>query len=135
LAADSPSEDVSPLATDSPSGAEIQSTALGRGRLYEPTDGQLADVGAGFVDDCRRAWAEGASVLAVDLSALSVFTVGEMRLLTELAQAADGRAALILDRSRRPEFWRLLELWSLDGQFTFFADRDQARQELAAAEG
>jgi HPt (histidine-containing phosphotransfer) domain-containing protein len=85
-------------------------------------DGQLAAEGP----DCLSFLESGRGFLLLDVGALTSLGFGEMRTIRDLALLDGDRVVLVPDREGQPDFWRALEVWSLDNKVRAFRDRAQA---------
>lgn len=89
-------------------------------------DGKLAAEGQGYLSYLGS----GKGYLVLDANGLGSLGFDEIRLIRELVFIDDERFALILDRDRQPDFWRVLVLWSLENKIRAFPDLAGAKAGL-----
>ncbi|MDR1298194.1 MAG: Hpt domain-containing protein [Deltaproteobacteria bacterium] len=91
-------------------------------RFRELSDGRLAREGRGWL----KFLGSGDGGLVLDVSGLTSLSGAEMRLVRDMVLADGERFGLVVDRAARPDFWRVLSLWSLDNKTRLFPDRAAA---------
>ncbi|MDR0620429.1 MAG: Hpt domain-containing protein [Deltaproteobacteria bacterium] len=101
----------------------------GDGTLVEVLgDGKLAEEGQKYLAFLGN----GRGRLILDVNSLTSLGFDEIRLIRELVIMDDARFALVLDREKQPDFWRVLVLWSLENKIRAFPDLASAQAELGA---
>ncbi|MDR2142084.1 MAG: Hpt domain-containing protein [Deltaproteobacteria bacterium] len=139
LAADSPvvsSKDSSPRAEAGPTPEPTTISGpqnIPIGPLVTLANGQLAEWGQSFLTSCQEARDRGQRSLVVDLTQLSQFSSQEMRLLVALSQTYGPDLALVLDPTKQPDFYRVLEVLDPLGVFLLYPDSAAALAALGEA--
>jgi chemotaxis protein histidine kinase CheA len=91
-------------------------------------DGDLSSNVNLYLDFLKK----GRGHLVLDVNSLSSLSFDEIRTIRELVILDDSRFALILDRDKQPDFWRVLVLWSLENKIKTYPSLDLAKDDISA---